>query len=86
MVIEIIAYGLDVHQATTSAAVLDSSGKLVMESILETKSEVLLQFLAGLREACKSPSKREPRQHGRTIFSTPTWLAWWFVIRARTPC
>ena len=41
--------GLDVHQATTSAAVLDCSGKLVMECILETKADVLLQFLAGLR-------------------------------------
>ena len=29
--------GLDVHQATISATVLDSTGKLVMESILETK-------------------------------------------------
>ena len=29
--------GLDVHQATISAAVLDSTGKLVMECILETK-------------------------------------------------
>jgi hypothetical protein len=30
--------GLDVHQATISATVLDSTGKLVMESILETKA------------------------------------------------
>src|ERR1700676_5230774 len=30
--------GLDVHQATISAAVLDSTGKLVMEAILETKA------------------------------------------------
>ena len=30
--------GLDVHQATISVAVLDSSGKLVMESILESGS------------------------------------------------
>ena len=29
--------GLDVHQATISVAVLGASGKLVMESILETK-------------------------------------------------
>ena len=29
--------GLDVHQTTISIAVLDSSGKLLMESILETK-------------------------------------------------
>jgi transposase len=41
--------GLDVHQATTVAAVRDADGKLVMESILETKSEVLLQFIGGLR-------------------------------------
>lgn len=41
--------GLDVHQATTTAAVRDADGKLVMESILETKSEVLLQFIKGLR-------------------------------------
>ena len=41
--------GLDVHQATISAAVLDSSGKLVMESILETKAATLLQFHHGLR-------------------------------------
>ncbi len=28
---------------------MDASGKLVMESILETKASTLLQFLAGLR-------------------------------------
>jgi transposase len=41
--------GLDVHQATISAAVLDSNGKLIMESILETKAATVLQFLHGLR-------------------------------------
>jgi len=41
--------GLDVHQATISASVLDSTGKLVMESILETKAETILQFIRGLR-------------------------------------
>jgi transposase len=41
--------GLDVHQATISAAVLDSAGKLVMEAILETKAETILQFIHGLR-------------------------------------
>ena len=34
--------GLDVHQATISAAVMDSQGKLIMESILETKTSTLL--------------------------------------------
>jgi hypothetical protein len=34
--------GLDVHQATSSVAVLDSAGKLGMEAILETKAETIL--------------------------------------------
>src|ERR1700726_3779475 len=41
--------GLDVHQATISVAVLDSAGKLVMEAILETKAEAVLQLIHGLR-------------------------------------
>ena len=41
--------GLDVHQATISAAVRDSDGKLVLEAILETKAETMLQFIHGLR-------------------------------------
>jgi outer membrane protein OmpA-like peptidoglycan-associated protein len=41
--------GLDVHQATISVAVLDSVGSLVMEAILETKAETILQFIHGLR-------------------------------------
>jgi hypothetical protein len=31
------------------AAALDSTGRLVMESILETKAATILQFFAGLR-------------------------------------
>jgi transposase len=41
--------GLDVHQATISAVVLDSTGKVLMESILETKAATILQFIGGLR-------------------------------------
>src|SRR6202795_5123896 len=41
--------GLDVHQATISTAVLDSTGKLLMESIIETKAATILQFVHGLR-------------------------------------
>jgi len=41
--------GLDVHQATISVAVLDSTSQLVMEAILETKAETILQFINGLR-------------------------------------
>jgi transposase len=41
--------GMDVHQATISIAVRDSAGKLVMESIIETKSATILEFVQGLR-------------------------------------
>jgi hypothetical protein len=41
--------GLDVHQATISVGVMDSTGKVVMESILETKAAIILQFFSGLR-------------------------------------
>jgi transposase len=41
--------GMDVHQATISVAVMDSSGKLIMECILETKAGTILEFIAGLR-------------------------------------
>src|SRR5262249_17971272 len=41
--------GLDVHQATISVAVLDHTGKVVMECVLETKAATILEFFAGLR-------------------------------------
>jgi hypothetical protein len=41
--------GMDVHQATISVAVLDSSGKQIRECILETKAATILEFIAGLR-------------------------------------
>src|SRR5260370_21391868 len=41
--------GLDVHQATISAAVLDSTGKFVFECIMETNAATILQFIHGLR-------------------------------------
>jgi hypothetical protein len=40
---------MDVHQATISVAVMDSSGKLILESTLETKVATILQFIGGLR-------------------------------------
>jgi transposase len=41
--------GMDVHQATISAAVRDASGKLVMESIVETKAATILEFIQGIQ-------------------------------------
>ena len=40
--------GMDVHTATISVAVLDVAGKLIMESVIETKASTLLQLIQGL--------------------------------------
>ena len=41
--------GMDVHKEATVIAVPNGSGKLVMESIVETKASSILQFIHGLR-------------------------------------
>jgi Transposase len=56
--------GLDVHQATIVVAVTDSTGKLIMESILETEAATILQFFAGLRGTLS------------VTFEEGTWSAW----------
>jgi hypothetical protein len=40
--------GMDVHQAMISVAVMNSSGQLIMECILETKAATILEFIQGL--------------------------------------
>ena len=44
--------GLDVHQATISAAVLDSTGKLVMECVWKRKRPLFSSLFTGCAEAC----------------------------------
>jgi len=56
--------GLDVHQAAISLAVVDSQGKVVMESILESKASTLLEFFGGLRGSLF------------VTFEEGTWAAW----------
>jgi hypothetical protein len=41
--------GMDVHQETISIAVMNSAGKVIMESIVQTKAITILQFIQGLR-------------------------------------
>ena len=41
--------GRDVHKETISLAVMNAEGKLVMESIIETKASTLLQLIQWLR-------------------------------------
>src|SRR6201987_1283645 len=60
--------GLDVHQATISVAVLDHTGKLVMECILGTQAATILEFFAGLRGTLS------------VTFEEGTWAAWLYDL------
>jgi len=40
--------GMDVHQATISVAVMNEAGKVVMDSVIETKARTILEFIQGL--------------------------------------
>jgi transposase len=60
--------GLDVHKESISIAVLNAAGKIVMESVIETKAITILQFFH--------------RQHGelQVTFEEGTWAAWLFDL------
>ena len=59
---------MDVHKETVSIAVLNSSGKLVMESILETKANTIIQFVEGIRGDL------------RVTLEEGTWAAWLYDL------
>jgi len=40
--------GMDVHQATISVAVMNEAGKVVMDSVIETKAGTILELIQGL--------------------------------------
>src|SRR5712692_6228195 len=46
---EVKYIGMDVHKEAIVIAVLNESGKLVIESVIESKASSILQFLHGLR-------------------------------------
>ena len=60
--------GMDVHKEAISIAVLNSSGKLVMECIIETKAITILQFFQGLRGSL------------HVTFEEGTWAAWLYDL------
>jgi hypothetical protein len=41
--------GLDVHQATISVAVMNEAGKVMMDSVIQTKANTIVEFMQGLR-------------------------------------
>lgn len=60
--------GMDVHKEAISIAVLNSSGRLVMESVIETKAITILQFVHGLRGSL------------HVTLEEGTWAAWLYDL------
>ena len=60
--------GMDVHKEAVVIAVLNSSGKLVMESVVETKASSILQFIQGLRGEL------------HVTWEEGTWAAWLYDL------
>src|SRR5258707_3869891 len=55
--------GMDVHTESISMAVRNSVGKVVMESVIETKASMILQFIEGLRRSEEHTSELQSRQY-----------------------
>jgi hypothetical protein len=64
--------GLDVHKASICIAVLTATGKLVMESVIETSAATILDFLKGLRGQVE------------VTFEEGTHAAWLYDVLKRT--
>jgi len=60
--------GMDVHKEAIAIAVLNFSGKLVMECVIETKASTILQFFHGLSGSL------------HVTFEEGTWAAWLYDL------
>jgi transposase len=60
--------GMDVHKESISMAVRNAAGKIVMESVIETKASTVLQFFDGLRGDL------------HVTFEEGTWAAWLYDL------
>jgi hypothetical protein len=52
---------MDVHKESISIAVGNSAGKIVMESVIQTKASMILQFIEGLRGEVHVPFEEGTR-------------------------
>ena len=65
---EIKYIGMDVHKEAIVIAVLNGSGKQIMENIVETKANSILEFLHGLRGEL------------HVTLEEGTWAAWLYDL------
>jgi transposase len=60
--------GMDVHKESISMAVRNAAGKIVMETVIETKASTILEFVEGLRGDV------------HVTFEEGTWAAWLYDL------
>ena len=60
--------GMDVHKESISISVRNAAGKIVMESVIETKTSMILEFVEGLRGDV------------HVTFEEGTWSAWLYDL------
>ena len=60
--------GMDVHKESISIAVRNAAGKIVMECVIETKANIILEFIHGLRGEL------------HVTFEEGTWAAWLYDL------
>jgi transposase len=60
--------GMDVHKESISMAVRNDAGKIVMECVIETKANVILDFIHGLRGELQ------------VTFEEGTWATWLYDL------
>jgi len=60
--------GMDVHKESISIAVRNTAGKIVMESVIETKANMILECIEGLRGEV------------HVTFEEGTWSAWLYDL------
>jgi transposase len=60
--------GMDVHKESISIAVRNDAGKIVMESVIETRANAILDFIHGLRGEL------------RITFEEGTWATWLYDL------
>jgi hypothetical protein len=60
--------GMDVHKEAIAVAVVNSAGKVMMESVIETKASTIAQFVQGLRGEL------------HVTFEEGTWAAWLYDL------
>src|SRR5246127_2474098 len=60
--------GMDVHKESISIAVRNDAGKIVMECVIETKANIILDFIHGLRGELQ------------VTFKEGTWATWLYDL------